>query len=71
MKYTILRIEEDLDFGCEERTKDTPVMAVLTLTDNEGNERIIRYPDKELYELGINEGDQVQPGLDGRIVKTG
>ena len=33
MKYTIKRIDEDLDFGCEERVADAPVMAVVTLVD--------------------------------------
>ena len=27
MIYTVKRIDEDLDFGCEERAKDAPVMA--------------------------------------------
>ena len=31
MIYTVKRIDEDLDFGCEERAKDAPVMAVVTL----------------------------------------
>jgi hypothetical protein len=29
MIYTVKRIDEDLDFGCEERAKDAPVMAHL------------------------------------------
>ena len=33
MIYTVKRIDEDLDFGCEERAKDAPVMAVVTLVD--------------------------------------
>ena len=28
--YTVKRIEEDLDFGCEEREEGAPVMAVVT-----------------------------------------
>ena len=55
--YTVKRIDEDLDFGCEER--NGPVMAVVTLEDPAGGERIIRVPDQELYEKGINENDQV------------
>ena len=33
MKYQVMRIEEDLDFGCEERGADEPVMAVVVLKD--------------------------------------
>ena len=38
MKYTVKRIDEDLDFGCEERIEGTPVMAVVTLVDEEAHE---------------------------------
>lgn len=31
MIYTVLKIEEDLDYGCEDRRDDQPVMAVVTL----------------------------------------
>ena len=31
MIYTVKRIDEDLDFGCEERPKGMPVMAIVTL----------------------------------------
>ena len=60
MKYTVVKIEEDLDFGCEERKDDSQVPAVVTLQDEEGNHIMIRYPDRELYGLGINEGDRVE-----------
>ena len=33
MIYTVKRIDEDLDFGCEERPKGMPVMAIVTLTN--------------------------------------
>ena len=42
MKYTVRRIDEDLDFGCEERTADAPLMAVVTLIDPTGQE--VNYP---------------------------
>ena len=38
MIYKVKRIDEDLDFGCEERAKDAPVMAVVTLVDSSGEE---------------------------------
>ena len=42
MKYQVMRIEEDLDFGCEERGADEPVMAVVVLKDENGTESRIR-----------------------------
>ena len=39
MKYQVMRIEEDLDFGCEERGADEPVMAVVVLKDENGELR--------------------------------
>ena len=31
MIYTVLKIDEDLDYGCEERAEDQPVTALVTL----------------------------------------
>lgn len=59
MIYTVKRIDEDLDFGCEERLKDAPVMAIVTLTDISGEELIVKAEDVMLYERNINEGDKV------------
>lgn len=59
MRYTVKRIEEDLNFGCEERLEDAPVMAVVTLIDEEGQEMELRQPDQMLYDREINEGDVV------------
>lgn len=59
MKYTVKRIDEDLDFGCEERTEGVPIMAVVTLIDNAGQEMKLRQPDQMLYNRDINEGDVV------------
>ena len=36
MNYRVLRIEEDVDFGCEERKEGDPVMAVVRLEDEDG-----------------------------------
>ena len=33
MIYTVKKIEEDLDFGCEERADGVSAMAVVTLED--------------------------------------
>ena len=57
--YTVKRIEEDLDFGCEERVEGAPVMAVVTLIDSFGEEMRVKAEDAMLYERDINEGDKV------------
>lgn len=59
MKYRVVRIEEDVDFGCEERKEGDPVMAVVHLEDEDGNVRIVRQRDQMLYDRDINEGDWV------------
>ena len=59
MKYKVLRIDEDIDFGCEEHKEGSPVMAVVTLQDEEGHEIRMRQPDQMLYGRDINEGDEV------------
>ena len=59
MIYTVKRIDEDLDFGCEERAKDAPVMAVVTLVDSSGEELRVKAEDALLYKNTINEGDKV------------
>ena len=42
MMYTVKRIDEDLDFGCEERPDDAPVMAIVTLVDSSGKELTVK-----------------------------
>lgn len=59
MKYTEKRIDEDLDFGREERIEGAPVMAVVTLIDEEDREMKLQQPDQMLYSKEINEGDIV------------
>ena len=48
MIYTVKRIEEDVDYGCEERPEDVPVMAVVTLTNSLGEELVIKAEDAML-----------------------
>ena len=62
--YTVKRIEEDLDFGCEEREEGAPVMAVVTLVDSFGEEMRVKAEDAMFYERDINEGDKVYFGKD-------
>ena len=57
MNYRVVRIEEDVEFGCEERKEGDPVMAVVWLED--GDVKIVRQRDQMLYDRDINEGDRV------------
>ena len=59
MNYRVLRIEEDVEFGCEERKEGDPVMAVVRLEDEDGDVKIVRQRDQMLYDRDINEGDRV------------
>lgn len=59
MIYIVKRIDEDLDFGCEERAEGAPVMAVVTLINSSGEESRVKAGDAMLYERNINEGDKV------------
>ena len=67
--YSVVRIDEDLDFGCEERTVGTPVMAVVTLQEPSGEQTVVRQPDRMLYDRQINVGDQVSFDDQGKLVK--
>lgn len=69
MLYKVKKIEEDLDFGCEERPEGAPVMAVVTLEDSEQKEMRIRHEDVLLYERDINENDRVYLDTDGTLQK--
>ena len=70
MMYTVKRIDEDLDFGCEERLDDAPVMAIVTLVDSSGEEVIVNAEDAELYERNINEGDKVCLDVNNKLEKV-
>lgn len=70
MIYMIKRIDEDLDFGCEERSEDAPVMAVVILVDSSGEELRVKAEDAMLYERDINEGDKVYFDKDNKLEKA-
>ena len=70
MIYTVKRIDEDVDFGCEERSEDVPVMAVVTLTNSLGEELVIKAEDAMLYECNINEGDKVSLHANNKLEKV-
>ena len=65
MIYTVKRIDEDLDFGCE----DMPVMAIVTLINSSREEVIVKVEDAILYERNINEGDRVCFGVNNKLEK--
>ena len=70
MMYTVKRIDEDLNFGCEERPDDAPVMAIVTLVDSSGKEVIVKAEDARLYERNINEGDKVCLDINNKLEKS-
>ena len=70
MKYQVMRIEEDLDFGCEGRGADEPVMAGVVLKDENGTESRIRQEDQMLYDWNIEEGDTVILNENGELRKV-
>ena len=70
MMYTVKRIDEDLNFGCEERPDDVPVMAIVTLVDSSGKEVIVKAEDARLYECNINEGDKVCLDVNNKLEKV-
>lgn len=59
MQYKVIRIEEDMDFGCEERQPGERLMSVVILESEDGREISLKYDDERLYERDINEGDIV------------
>ena len=69
MIYTVKRIDEDLNFGCEERPDDAPVMAIVTLINSSREEVIVKVEDAILYERNINEGDKVCFGVNNKLEK--
>ena len=69
MMYTVKRIDEDLNFGCEERPDDAPVMAIVTLINSSREEVIVKVEDTMLYERNINEGDKVCFGVNNKLEK--
>ena len=70
MMYTVKRIDEDLNFGCEERPDDAPVMAIVTLMNSSGEEIRIKAEDAMLYECNINERDKVCLDVNNKLKKV-
>lgn len=59
MQYKVIRIEEDMDFGCEERQPGERLMSVVILESEDGREISLKHDDERLCERDINEGDIV------------
>lgn len=53
----IKRIDE-ADFGCEERMPGEPLMVLVTLLDEDGNEEQLEVSDDWLTLMGLDEGDE-------------
>lgn len=56
MSWSVKRIQED-DYGCEERPENEKAKVLVTLVNENGQERILRVEDDWLYQRGIDEGD--------------
>ena len=67
MMYTVKRIDEDLNFGCEERLDDVPVMAIVTLVDSSGQEVPVKAEDAKLCKRNINEGDKACLNVNNKL----
>ena len=59
MQYKVIRIEENMDFGCEERQPGERLMSVVILEREDGREISLKHDDERLNERDINEGDIV------------
>ena len=57
MTWIVKRIQED-DYGCEERPENEKVTVLVTLINENGQERQLRVKDDWMYANGINESDQ-------------
>ena len=69
MVYKVKEIQDDLDFGCEERSEDSPVMAIVLLTGEDGREKMTRQEDQLLYARNIDVGDNVVFDENGQLKK--
>lgn len=70
MRYQVVKIEEDIDFGCEERSENQPVLAIVVLKDENGRESRLRQEDQMLYDRKIEEGDTVILNEKGELQKA-
>lgn len=71
MLYTVEDIEEDVDFGCEERLEGSPVMAVVVLLGEDGRRYRMKIPDQLLYDRHIDVGSRLCLDLNDSSFQTG
>ncbi|MBQ5473828.1 MAG: hypothetical protein IIT65_03830 [Lachnospiraceae bacterium] len=50
----------DMEFGCEGRPDDMKGKVFVRLRMPEGNKKLIRYDDEELFKKNIHEGNLVE-----------
>ena len=48
MQYKVIRIEEDMNFGCEERQPGERLMSVVILESEDGREISLKHDDERL-----------------------
>ncbi len=64
MRYTVLKIDEDLDYGCEETEE---VFVVVALQDDDNNIITRRVSEKELLDQKIEAGSKVIVNEDNKL----
>ena len=69
MMYIVKEIYES-DYGCEERMYGDGAMDAVILVDAAEDETTMEFPDEELVEKDIREGDWVSVDREGNISKV-
>ena len=70
MIYRLVDILEDIDFGCEEREGELPLMAVAVLEDPDNNKIRFKMPDALFTKRGRQAGDSVYIDEDDTLRKA-
>ena len=70
MIYRLVDILEDIDFGCEEREGELPLMAVAVLEDPDNNKIRFKMPDTLFTKRGLQAGDSVYIDEDDTLRKA-
>ena len=70
MIYRLVDILEDIDFGCEEREGELPLMAVAVLEDPDNNKIRFKMPDALFTKRGLQAGDSVYIDEDDTLRKA-
>ena len=70
MIYRLVDILEDIDFGCEEREGELPLMAVAVLEDPDNNKIRFKMADALFTQRGLHAGDSVYIDEDDTLRKA-